>query len=369
MALVDVLLPIYNAARTIEASLESVCTQTMRDLRVLAVDDGSTDGTADLLARMAARDPRIVVLTRPNGGVVDALNTALAHATAPFVARQDADDLSYPERFAKQLAFLEAHADVVAIGCNTHQVDEHGKPLGTTTGFRADVHGDPFYAPSIEPYLPHPFLFARRQALLDAGGYRYSFHSEDTDLYWRLTAFGRLSNVVDVLGEYRLHPDSISSRSIVNGRIAAVCSQRAAVSEQRRRRGVADLAFPRELLARYESAVELDAIIELASDGMTDAERRYLAVASAAKLVELEAYRPYRLTHADRRTMRRAIRDHYGTLTAFNQRQLVFRLLLAAPAVARAPLERLSLLPWALLPSALVNAAGQRVRRWAGRAA
>lgn len=367
--IVDVLLPAYNAARTIEGSLESIRAQTLRDWRVFAVDDGSTDATPDILRRVADRDPRIVVVTTKNGGVVDALNTALDRSTATFVARHDADDLSFPDRFERQLAFMTRRRDVVAVGGNAHHIDEHGVRTGVTTTFKAEVVSDAWYAPSLEPYLLHPFLFARRQAMVEAGGYRYAFHSEDTDLYWRLAERGTLANLTDVLGEYRLHAGSISSRSVLNGRIAAVSAQRAAVSARRRRAGEPDIEFTRSSLERYHAAVELAPILEIASEGLSPSERRYLSVATAAKMVELAAYRPYRLTAADRRTIRGAIRANYDVLTEFNQRQLIFRLLLAPRPLMRRPVERLSVVPWDVMPRALRNAARQRTRRLLGRTA
>lgn len=366
--IVDVLMPIYNAARTVETALRSITHQTLRELRVLAVDDGSTDGTSTIVERMAAADPRIVVVTTANGGVVDALNTALAASSAPYVARHDADDIAFADRLERQLAFLDANPAVVAVGCNAHHVDGDGRRTGRVTEFRAEVEGDPDYVPSVEPYLLHPFLLARRPAMVEVGGYRHAFHSEDTDLYWRLSGHGALANLTEALGEYRLHADSVSSRSVLNGRIAAVSAQLAALSERRRRSGKPDFDFPRASLARYHAAVDLQPIIAIAAEPLTDDERAYLEVSTAAKLVELSAYRPYRLTTDDRRTIRRLIRKHYRSLDEFNRRQLIFRLVLAKGPLLRNPRERLSLVPWDLMPAALHNAIGQRVRRILGRA-
>src|SRR5690349_10856990 len=108
-ARIDVLIPVYNGARTVASAVRSMQTQTLRDIRIHVVDDGSTDDTPQILRALADADDRIVVHTQPNGGIVDALNAGLARCTAPFVARHDADDLAYPQRLQRQLDYLLEH--------------------------------------------------------------------------------------------------------------------------------------------------------------------------------------------------------------------------------------------------------------------
>ncbi len=213
--------------------------------------------------------------------------------------------------------------------------------------------GNPFYAPSKEPYLMHPFLLARREALVAAGGYRHVFHAEDTDLYWRLSDLGRLSNVVDVLGEYRVHANSVTAKSILNGRVAAVNSQLAAVSERRRRDGTTDLAFARTALPAYHAAERLAGIVDVASQGLTPQEAVYLRVATGAKLLEIAGYRPFRMTADDCGTIRGYLEAHYDTLTRVNRVWIVFRVILHPKRLLRRPLEALSLAPWRVMPRAL----------------
>lgn len=348
---VDVLIPAYNAGATIEASVGSMCDQTYRNLRIIVVDDGSTDATPAILKRMAEADSRIQVVTTPNGGIVIALNTALEHSQAEYIARFDADDIAYPDRLMRQMDYLAANDDCVAVGCNVVNVDGNGNRINGS-GFTEKVRGDPYYVPAQEPYLLHPFLLARRRPLIETGGYRYVFHSEDADLYWRLASHGRLANVVDVLGEYRIHADSISAKAVVNGRISAVNSQLAALSEQRRRSGVADLAFPRSALAAYLAAGSLRSILDLALVGLTREEQRYLEAATAAKLLELSNYRAYRLTLDDLRTIRQSVEANFDSVSVLNRRQLVFKQMLK-PNGRRTFREGLHLVPWKVLPRAV----------------
>jgi glycosyltransferase involved in cell wall biosynthesis len=213
--IMDVILPVYDGAATIEESINSILAQTVSNIRLLVVDDGSTDATPHVLAKIAALDPRLTILTRPNSGIVDALNLGLAHASAPFVARQDADDRSFPDRFACQLAVFEGCPEVVAVSGSCLHIDMEGHRTETQY-----IAGDPELAdfasvPSIDPHLLHPFLMVRREAYQSVGGYRHAFNAEDTDLYWRIRRIGRLRNLHAPLGEMRLHEKSISNASIV----------------------------------------------------------------------------------------------------------------------------------------------------------
>lgn len=304
---IDVLIPAFNVESTVVEAVASIQNQTVRNIRIIIVDDGSTDRTAELLAKIAADDSRVVVISQPNGGIVDALNRGLAHCTAPLLARHDADDLAYPERFEKQRQYLDQHPDCVAVGAIARHIDENNVPTGDMADMHSPDLADPFTAPSVEPYIVHPLLMVRLDAVKKIGGYRYAWHSEDVDLYWRLQDLGRLHNMRTVLADYRMHSASVSSKSILNGRIAALSAQLAALSERRRREGRPDLTFPRERLKEYQADRTLEAMVERASAEMTPDEKRYLEVAVAAKLIELIGYRPYRLDPSDREFIRTRI--------------------------------------------------------------
>src|SRR5579871_2870885 len=101
---VSVLLPVYNGERFLAAAVRSVLEQTFSDFELIAIDDGSTDGSRAILEDFARRDARVRVISRPNSGIVGALNDALAQARGEFAARMDADDLCLSGRFAAQVA-------------------------------------------------------------------------------------------------------------------------------------------------------------------------------------------------------------------------------------------------------------------------
>ncbi|KFG70318.1 glycosyltransferase family A protein [Microvirga sp. BSC39] len=362
---IDVLLPAFNAESTLRESLQSLLDQTFEDFRILVIDDGSTDGTAALVSTMAAADARIILFSKPNSGIVDTLNMGLEKATAEFIARLDADDISFPERFEAQLAYLRGHPNCVAVSSNAYHIDSVGQRTGTSTTFGVPT-GNPTWAPSREPYLMHPFLMARRAALVTVGGYRHVNHAEDVDLYWRLRKLGELHNLPDIHGEYRVHPGSISSKSIVNGRVLALSGQLAALSERRRREGRSDLPFERNQLDAFHAAGSLQGMIYVAASMLSDEEQNYLEIATAAKLLETSVYRPFEPTVEDCAFIAKAIRNHAGGLCDENRKELIFmqartsRRLLASGYIR----EAMALTPVHLYP----KVAAYHIRLKTGRA-
>lgn len=208
---ISVIIPVYNAARYLERAIASVQAQTVRDIEIIAVDDGSSDNSKTILDRIAASDPRLRIISRPNTGIVGALNDALAAARGEFVARMDADDLCLPERFEKQVAFLRARPDYVCVGSAFLYIDAAGGYLKECT--RPSDHA------AIERELLagnggviiHPAAMFRRDAIERVGRYRESAQwIEDLDLYLRLAEIGRLSNLPEVLFHYRFHEQSVN---------------------------------------------------------------------------------------------------------------------------------------------------------------
>ncbi len=315
---IDVVMTAFNAARFLPDTLVSIQTQTIRNIRIIIVDDGSTDGTSGILAKAADDDPRIQVLTQPNGGIVAATNAGLALSSAPFIARHDADDLSDPDRLERQLRYLEANPDCVAVAAAARHVDEFGRALGTRTLLRAPATADAFMIPAREPYLLHPFLMVRTEALHRVGSYRPLLASEDSDLFWRLVGVGRLHNMDDVLGSYRMHPASISSRSTAHGRQMAFCGQMAAISAQRRAEGRADLVLDQAMCDEVRQAQTLPALQAIGDRQLDRRERDWLSLAMSVKLIELCFYRPYEPTITDCRFIRDRLRRHGGLMEAVN---------------------------------------------------
>lgn len=205
------LIPAYNAEDTLAASLESCLLQTEPDFEVLVVDDGSTDRTAVVAAELARRDARVQLLTTAHHGVVHALVTGLAACRGEYVARLDADDIAASDRLETQRAVFEAEADIAVVDSQVEFFREDGDvPLGMRLygeWVNAVLEPDDFdRALLAESPVVHPAASFRKQAVLDAGGYREGPFPEDYDLWLRLHARGhRFRKLPRVLVRMRDH--------------------------------------------------------------------------------------------------------------------------------------------------------------------
>jgi glycosyltransferase involved in cell wall biosynthesis len=299
VAKVDVVMSVYNVGKYVTDALRSIQTQTVEDIRIIIIDDGSTDDTAELIKKAQESDRRIDYVRQANAGIVAAVGAGMRLSTAPFVARHDGDDISYPFRFEKQLDYLDKIPNCVAVSGLGRHIDQNGKPIGTTTRAKDMSSVDDASIPANEPYIMQPFLMMKRDAYLEAGGYRTLTVGEDTDLYWRLFQIGAVDIMPEVLGDYRIHPQSISSSSIVAGRRMSAWTQLSALSAQRRRKNMPDIAFDRSLQQLVDSQVEMIDLFRSLEPITKDEERPWFYSAMAAKLIETCYYRPFEPSPAD----------------------------------------------------------------------
>ncbi len=232
---VSVLLPVYNAQRYLPAAVESVLGQTFRDFELIAVDDGSTDRSLEILRKYEAADPRVRIISRPNAGLVASLNEALTIARGAFIARMDADDICLPHRFQRQMDYLAAHPDCVLLGSHVVIMDQDGALIGQMPdiAFGHDNIDDALLRRGWP--MVHPTVMMRADALRKAGAYRAeTWPYEDHDLFLRMAEVGRVENLPEVLLNYRKHSASISAQSSSN-RDAIVVN---VIVEACRRRGL-----------------------------------------------------------------------------------------------------------------------------------
>ncbi|MFT3789240.1 MAG: glycosyltransferase family 2 protein [Tepidisphaeraceae bacterium] len=209
---VSMIVSVYNNAPFVKHAVESILMQTFADWELIVIDDGSTDGTGEILQRFADSDCRIRLTRRANKGRTVSLNEAIDLARGEFLARFDFDDLSLPERFEKQVAFLRANPDVVAIGSQIERIDPYGVLLDTPKhhldhdGITHDLLAGSGWA------IVHPVVMMRRDAVEKVGRYNPHFNDvEDLELFLRLGEVGRLANLPDVLLKYRQHPASVNA--------------------------------------------------------------------------------------------------------------------------------------------------------------
>jgi glycosyltransferase involved in cell wall biosynthesis len=205
---VSVLLPVHDGERFLAEALDSVLGQTLAELDVVVVNDGSTDGTAAALARYD--DSRVRVVHRPHGGLVAALEWALREAGAPLLARMDADDVSLPERLERQVGVLQANPDVGLVACGVEVIDERGAVERTITLPSADE--DLRRRLLLRNPFAHGSVVLRREALEKAGGYRPDYGAnEDYDLWRRIARAWKLAAVPEILYRYREHGGSVTA--------------------------------------------------------------------------------------------------------------------------------------------------------------
>lgn len=209
---ISVVMPVYNAELYLATAIESILAQTFDDFELIVVNDGSTDGSLRLLETLAAQDQRIRVISRANTGIVGALNDGIALARGEFIARMDADDIAFPERFDRQLSYLTNHPKCVAVGSAMLHIDPDGDPI--RINYWAETH-DVIDAQLLRGGggLAHPTAMIRADTLSHVGGYRTRYQwIEDKDLWVRLAEVGQLANLPEVLLAYRLHSQSVCSR-------------------------------------------------------------------------------------------------------------------------------------------------------------
>ena len=207
--LVSVLLPVYNGEPYLKAAIDSILAQTFTDFECIIIDDGSSDGSAALI--LGLDDPRIRFYQQANRGLPATLNRGLSLARGVFIARQDQDDLSHPDRLGLQVAYLQSHPECVLLGtwAQMMEVDRpvnryHRHPVDDLTLRYQLLFNNPFV---------HSSVLMRSEAVHRVGGYSMDPEKqppEDYELWSRLSREGTVANLGQVLLTYREVPGSMS---------------------------------------------------------------------------------------------------------------------------------------------------------------
>ena len=206
---VSVLMPVYNASQFLVHSIASIVEQSFPNWELICIDDGSSDGSSQILEKFARIDPRIRVFRQVNNGIVSALQSAIRESRGELLARMDADDIAVPSRLQTQVDFMRKNADVVVVGGAALEIDADGDPLRVT---RHPCDSDAICERLLRRQCPliHPSVMMRRSAVLQVGGYREQYQwVEDYDLWLRLLHRGRLANLDTVVLYYRQHAASV----------------------------------------------------------------------------------------------------------------------------------------------------------------
>ena len=200
MPRVSAIIPVFNAARTIGAALESIQAQTFRDFEIIAVDDGSTDAGLDVLASFRAT---VKLLRQPNQGPSAARNYGVRESSGEYLAFLDADDRWRPTMLERLVAALDLHRDASMAYCDVAVIDSEGRPLMTALAGERDAPSVDDMLERLRPIMPSGVVM-RRTALDAAGGWPERLTSfEDVFLWLLMREQGEFVHVPDVLAEWR----------------------------------------------------------------------------------------------------------------------------------------------------------------------
>ncbi|MGH8575188.1 MAG: glycosyltransferase family 2 protein [Gammaproteobacteria bacterium] len=212
MPRVSVVTTVYNGVPYFDRAIPGILEQTFDDFEFVVVDDGSSDRTPDRLGEVASRDPRVRIFSPGRLGAAAAYNYGVAQARGEYIARQDFDDRSYPDRLRLQVAFLDSHPEVGVVGGYYVLVDENRGERYVRmppTEHTAIISAMARYIP-----LAHTVATFRRRAWTEAGGYPEVNNLIDLRFWLRVAKLGwRFANVPEMLGEHYVHPASFFHRS------------------------------------------------------------------------------------------------------------------------------------------------------------
>lgn len=286
---VSVVMPVRNGLPFVSTAVESILGQTIRELELIVVDDGSTDGTSEYLDTVAA-DSRVRVLRQEQAGVSAALVRGCAEARGDLIARMDADDIALPDRLERQLALLRARPAVALVG-GAYVVIDRAERRGATVRFPTGDEALRRRLKDVNPFA-HPTVVFRRQAYEEVGGYRLD-EFEDYDLWLRISERHELATIAEPVLLYRHHAGQASAarveRQVLTGIAIREAAKRRSVGAPDPLDGVArvtvelvlGLGVSQKRIDRGVADHHLHWAVELATAGEDDAAQRLLEGARA----------------------------------------------------------------------------------------
>jgi len=204
---ISVIMPVYNASQYLKEAVDSILSQTYSDFELIVVDDGSTDSTLGILSGID--DRRLKIVGQPHAGITSALNMGIRCARGRYIARMDADDISLPTRFEKQVAYLQNHPEVGMIGSEYLEIDSGGRVIGE----RHLPLCDREIRAAIIKYNPfcHSSVMIRRGVLDMAGLYDERFCvAQDYELWFRVIRHTQVANIGEPLVMHRVHGNALA---------------------------------------------------------------------------------------------------------------------------------------------------------------
>lgn len=208
---ISVVMSVYNAESYLEEAINSILNQNYKDFEFIIINDGSTDNSLEIIEKHKNQDERIVLISRENRGLVSSLNEGIEKAKGKYIARMDADDISLPERFEKQIELMEKE-NIDICGGHYLSINNFGEPLSLNLTPR----GHQLCTLSLVSKVPfaHPTVMIKK-SFLEKHGLKYgqsiNQKAEDLDLWIRIHEKGaKFSNVNEIIFKYRIIENSLS---------------------------------------------------------------------------------------------------------------------------------------------------------------
>ena len=208
----SVILPAYNSELVLEKAIDSVLSQTFKDFEFIIINDGSTDKTLNIIKSYS--DNRIILIDQENKGLAKTLNIGLNIAKGEYIARMDADDICIPNRFEKQIFYLDSKKDVGLLGTGVEVIDDKDKHISFHAPYVGHRKLQKIMFEKGNPFK-HPSVMFRKEIALQCGGYNELIgkYFEDYFLWNSMSYISKVDNLPEILLKYRIASGSIMDNS------------------------------------------------------------------------------------------------------------------------------------------------------------
>jgi glycosyltransferase involved in cell wall biosynthesis len=208
---ISVVMSVYNADKYLKDSIESILSQTFTDFEFIIINDGSTDKSFEILKYYENKDSRIKIISRENKGLIYSLNEGIKLAKGEYIARMDADDISYPDRFKIQLDYIKEN-NLILCGTWANIINEFGEKTGEMT-YPPKSEKIKIFGLLHNPFI-HSSLIFKKDIFDKVGGYNPAFkHIEDYELWTRIMFKYKTDNIEENLLQYRVHENQITKKN------------------------------------------------------------------------------------------------------------------------------------------------------------
>ncbi len=210
---VSVVMSVYNGGEYLHESIDSILNQSCKDFEFIIINDGSVDGSLGILLEYQTADNRILIVNQGNIGLTRSLNRGIKLAAGKYIARQDTDDKSLPERLEKQVQFLEANSDYFLVGTASKVIDQQGNIIGeSSVPFFTDNDKLQAVMNRFNPFFHSSVMFRNDVSCLGCFyDPRYEY-AQDYELWTRISKLYKVYNLSEVLALNRHWPEMISKK-------------------------------------------------------------------------------------------------------------------------------------------------------------